>query len=157
VQTICAGLEKMTQAEAEPASIVKCPEAGLARKEAAFHRPPATLKIEVAVAVRNFSGFPAEKEGRNALPSGRLPVMSRSEPKCPLCGGWMPSGHRCPRKRSCIDCGRPGNVFVPDPDALALDEAAMLEQADTDPKRDKALCDQCFYARARRQEQRKLN
>jgi hypothetical protein len=48
-------------------------------------------------------------------------------------------------------------MFVPDPDRLATTETEMVAQAGSDPERDSALCDGCFYKRARRQEAHGLN
>lgn len=82
-------------------------------------------------------------------------MNKNDDPTCPACGQWMPPGHRCPRKRQCIDCGQPADMFVPDPDALALDEVEMMRQATADPDDDRPLCDSCFYRRARDQRPRR--
>jgi hypothetical protein len=81
----------------------------------------------------------------------------RAIPTCPECGGVGVPGHRCPRACACIDCGRPADMFVPNANALALEESEMLKEVAQGAPTDQALCDECFYNRCRIQTARRRN
>ncbi len=79
------------------------------------------------------------------------------DPKCSSCGAWGPSGHRCPKKYACVDCGKAADMFVAETDTLVFDDADMMKQVTADPDNDKPLCDSCYYLRAKTQAAPRLN
>ena len=69
--------------------------------------------------------------------------------ECQHCGHYELSlpDHDCTRLRACVDCGGPGDVFIPDPDLYSINDFSAGAAVSMVAFGVRVICDSCEHAR----------